>query len=346
MHWISHINELIEAGQNASREESAEMLGWLLNQAPDDCWRLLQARDPCLNKLTSGDYQYLLAKTVEARTAAIWRDLLPVDPLVTRMGAPPPLLTAPPANRAGLPRRFFKWFLILLVLVASQFATVWIVNESSHARLALLEKGSEQIQQTLDAARTDFARNMTQTMRYHSQRELQQQQATLTLMALENLRVKLVEGVPFSYELAALQTVWKTPGELLPLGPLAAQGVPSKPALEGDLRRAIDDLAAQRLELQRTWYIWPWLWNIENDARQQIQRLQSLENQASQALTLWHKGDWQGAMERLVNVEQDKLKRWRQSAMEHIKAEQLVVRLLRQAWSGFSQTSAVPESER
>ncbi|MEI6413767.1 MAG: hypothetical protein WCP34_05815 [Pseudomonadota bacterium] len=82
MHWIARINELIEAGQDATREESAKTLDGLLDLTPDDCWRLLQARDPRLNKLTADGYQHLLNKTVEARTSTI----LPGLPLLNPPG--------------------------------------------------------------------------------------------------------------------------------------------------------------------------------------------------------------------------------------------------------------------
>lgn len=72
MSWIAHIDELIKAGKNAVREESAVTLEVLLDLTPDDCWSLLQARDPCLDKLTADAYQYLLNKTVAARASTGW----------------------------------------------------------------------------------------------------------------------------------------------------------------------------------------------------------------------------------------------------------------------------------
>ncbi|CAK0749713.1 hypothetical protein CCP4SC76_2020035 [Gammaproteobacteria bacterium] len=80
MHWTTRIDELIEAGQDATREENAETLERLLSLTPDDRWRLLQSRDPCLNRLTADGYQDLLNQTVEARTSAILPVLPPLNP--------------------------------------------------------------------------------------------------------------------------------------------------------------------------------------------------------------------------------------------------------------------------
>ncbi|CAK0749377.1 conserved hypothetical protein [Gammaproteobacteria bacterium] len=339
MDWSNRIKELIETGQGATREESNGLIDCLSKLSPDDCWCLLQARDPCLDKLTADDYRYLLGKTVEARTLALWRDQ-PPEALLIR----PPLQLLAPPRRFSLPR-LIKWLSIFLALAVGQVMAFWMVNENNHDRLVVLERGANQLQQTLEATRTDLAKKLAQTTINYSRRESRQQQAMLVLMALQNLRARMIEGVPFTSELAVLEAVWKMPEVLAPLTPLAIQGVPGKAALEGELRRALDALTAQRLDLQRTWYMWLWSWSEAEAHQQRLQKLQSLESQASQTLASWQKGNWQDAVERLVDVEQDRLKHWRQSAIENVKAEQLVVNLLRQAWTGLSQASIVAESE-
>ncbi|MEI6414491.1 MAG: hypothetical protein WCP34_09555 [Pseudomonadota bacterium] len=339
MDWSNRINELIEIGQGAAKEESAGLIDYLSKLSPDDCWHLLLARDPCLDKLTADHYRYLIGKTIEARTLALWRDQTP-EGLLMR----PPLQLGPPVSRRASLRRFIKWLSIFLALAVGQVVAFWMVNENNYNRLAVLERGSDQIQQTLEATSTGLAKKLAQNTLNHSRRESRQQQAMLVLMTLQNLRAKMIEGVPFTSELAALEAIWKMPEALAPLVPLAIQGVPGKPTLERDLRRTIDALTTQRLDLQRTWYVWLWSWSEVEARQQRIQKIQSQESQASQALASWQKGDWQGAVEYLVDVEQDQLKHWRQSAIKQMKADQWVADLLRQAWSGFSQASVV-ESE-
>jgi len=64
MSWKARLDHLIADGEQATYLESREILEALLEQSPEERWKIILARDPRLERLVTSDYQWLLKITV------------------------------------------------------------------------------------------------------------------------------------------------------------------------------------------------------------------------------------------------------------------------------------------